>query len=194
MRLFRTPRVLPVLFLLACGGDAVSKDAAPSAAPAAPTAAPTAPTPAPAAPATPATAFTCCADDTAGGVIGAYLDAQAALAKDDNAAAGAALTALQAKVDAAKATPGLDEASTLALASIATETGAALAAAEIEPRRAAVKKLSAAAIPYARAHAGGSRTITEAFCPMADASWLQEGGTIANPYYGASMLTCGSFK
>jgi len=32
------------------------------------------------------------------------------------------------------------------------------------------------------------------YCPMADATWLQEGTTVANPYYGASMLRCGSIE
>ncbi len=31
-----------------------------------------------------------------------------------------------------------------------------------------------------------------AYCPMAKKPWLQEGSTIGNPYYGASMLRCGS--
>lgn len=29
------------------------------------------------------------------------------------------------------------------------------------------------------------------YCPMAEASWLQEEGAIRNPYYGSSMLRCG---
>jgi hypothetical protein len=37
-----------------------------------------------------------------------------------------------------------------------------------------------------------------AFCPMADnntgAYWVQKKGQIINPYFGASMLRCGSFK
>lgn len=33
-----------------------------------------------------------------------------------------------------------------------------------------------------------------AFCPMAKRSWLQKEERIRNPYYGSSMLTCGSFK
>ena len=33
-----------------------------------------------------------------------------------------------------------------------------------------------------------------AYCPMADKSWRQKGQEIRNPYYGAGMLTCGSFK
>jgi hypothetical protein len=35
-----------------------------------------------------------------------------------------------------------------------------------------------------------------AFCPMLRKPWLQEGETLANPYYGKSndMATCGSFR
>ena len=33
-----------------------------------------------------------------------------------------------------------------------------------------------------------------AYCPMADKNWRQKGQEIRNPYYGAGMLTCGSFK
>jgi hypothetical protein len=33
-----------------------------------------------------------------------------------------------------------------------------------------------------------------AYCPMVKKSWLQKGETIANPYYGSEMLTCGDFR
>jgi hypothetical protein len=33
-----------------------------------------------------------------------------------------------------------------------------------------------------------------AVCPMVQKPWLQADGTIVNPYYGKSMLTCGSFR
>jgi hypothetical protein len=33
-----------------------------------------------------------------------------------------------------------------------------------------------------------------AFCPMVMKPWMQEGATLANPYYGKEMLTCGSFR
>jgi hypothetical protein len=36
--------------------------------------------------------------------------------------------------------------------------------------------------------------VRQAFCPMKQKPWLQKGDTIANPYYGSSMLTCGNFK
>jgi hypothetical protein len=33
-----------------------------------------------------------------------------------------------------------------------------------------------------------------AYCPMAEKPWLQQDGALANPYYGKSMPTCGSFR
>jgi hypothetical protein len=33
-----------------------------------------------------------------------------------------------------------------------------------------------------------------AYCPMVDKPWLTKDKEIRNPYYGASMSTCGSFK
>jgi uncharacterized protein DUF3347 len=33
-----------------------------------------------------------------------------------------------------------------------------------------------------------------AFCPMKAKPWMQAGSTLANPYYGSSMPTCGSFR
>jgi hypothetical protein len=33
-----------------------------------------------------------------------------------------------------------------------------------------------------------------AVCPMVHKPWMQEGDTIANPYYGKEMPTCGSFR
>jgi hypothetical protein len=34
----------------------------------------------------------------------------------------------------------------------------------------------------------------KAYCPMAEAGWLQHGERITNPYYGKSMLRCGQFQ
>ena len=33
-----------------------------------------------------------------------------------------------------------------------------------------------------------------AICPMVKKPWLQEGSTLANPYYGSEMPTCGNFR
>ena len=30
------------------------------------------------------------------------------------------------------------------------------------------------------------------YCPMVKANWLSKEAAVKNPYYGASMLTCGS--
>ncbi len=32
------------------------------------------------------------------------------------------------------------------------------------------------------------------YCPMAEGSWLSDAAQIRNPYYGASMLSCGEVK
>lgn len=32
------------------------------------------------------------------------------------------------------------------------------------------------------------------YCPMADASWLSTDKVVKNPFYGSSMLSCGSVK
>lgn len=34
----------------------------------------------------------------------------------------------------------------------------------------------------------------KAYCPMADATWLQHGDAITNPFFGSSMLRCGEFQ
>ena len=36
--------------------------------------------------------------------------------------------------------------------------------------------------------------IYQQYCPMKKASWLSDVKAIKNPYYGSSMLTCGSVK
>ena len=33
-----------------------------------------------------------------------------------------------------------------------------------------------------------------AYCPMVNKPWLQKDKEIKNPYYGAAMLSCGSFR
>ena len=39
-----------------------------------------------------------------------------------------------------------------------------------------------------------SEPIYEVYCPMKKAYWLSSDKAIKNPYYGSSMLTCGSIK
>jgi hypothetical protein len=45
-------------------------------------------------------------------------------------------------------------------------------------------------------HLKAPEGVRVAFCPMLRKPWLQEGATLANPYYGAGdpMATCGDFR
>jgi hypothetical protein len=63
--------------------------------------------------------------------------------------------------------------------------------ADLEAARKAFGPLSDAVIEATKGARGDAKV---AFCPMAQASWLQKDATIRNPYYGSGMLTCGEFK
>ena len=65
----------------------------------------------------------------------------------------------------------------------------------LDDAREAYKSLSAAFVPmaegtYERAPADPNWVVMS--CPMAKAEWIQADGTVANPYYGTKMSTCGS--
>lgn len=64
----------------------------------------------------------------------------------------------------------------------------------IEAAREAFKPLSASLIAALASQNEKSGHFYEAFCPMANASWLQTDKKIANPYYGKNMLTCGEIR
>ena len=65
---------------------------------------------------------------------------------------------------------------------------------DLKAARAAFKPLSASLVKYLADNKAGKGTYHEVYCPMAKASWLQEGTDIKNPYMGKEMLTCGSLK
>lgn len=192
---------------LACGGGGTSAPSTP-ATPASPsgTATPEATPPAPPPPpaptaaapaATPAPApkgpFLCCDNERAGRVLDAYLGLQAALATSDDRKAGGELSALQGKIDGALDKGNLDEESRKLLTTMRPEVHSALITKDMKARRDHFKKISASMIPFVKKHEGGNRKIAEAWCPMVEAGWIQEGTTIANPY-DPSMPTCGSWK
>lgn len=61
--------------------------------------------------------------------------------------------------------------------------------------REAFAALSDALLAYARsARVSLGQDVREAYCPMVKKSWAQKGRTIANPYGGRSMRTCGEFR
>jgi hypothetical protein len=63
---------------------------------------------------------------------------------------------------------------------------------DIEATRKTLKPLSENLIAYLQLHGAPAEQIPVAYyCPMADASWLQDDTDMGNPYYGSSMLKCG---
>ena len=68
------------------------------------------------------------------------------------------------------------------------------AAGDLAEARAKFGTLSEAIVAYKDGlHLKLGDGVKQAFCPMAVKPWLQKGETLANPYYGSEMPTCGSF-
>lgn len=67
-------------------------------------------------------------------------------------------------------------------------------ATDIKAARAAFKPLSVTLISAASSLKEKTGHFYEAYCPMAGAAWIQADKKVANPYYGASMLTCGEIR
>jgi len=135
-------------------------------------------------------------------LLDAYLQAQRALAADDLEAAHEALARIPGAVD------GVDMASLAAPAHerwmdlrkrLAAAAREGSVAAELGRARTAFDAVSGGIVEVVDVFGQATgRSLREAFCPMAfggrGAAWLQEGETIANPYYGATMLDCGEFR
>ncbi|MFQ5511545.1 MAG: efflux RND transporter periplasmic adaptor subunit [Candidatus Krumholzibacteriia bacterium] len=66
---------------------------------------------------------------------------------------------------------------------------------DIEAVRQDFRRLSDMIIAYIEEHGDHiAAKPNKAYCPMADARWLQAGTAIANPYYGAEMPRCGNIE
>ena len=115
-------------------------------------------------------------------VVDPYLKIQTALAGDslDGVAAGAAAVATAAAKLGAAGAP---------VAEAATRMGAA---SDIKAARTLFMDLSETLIKAAGESLASDVRI--AYCPMVKKHWLQTDKEIRNPYYGSSMLTCGTFK
>ena len=114
-----------------------------------------------------------------------YLDIQTALAQDRSdevrAKAGEIATA----------------ATSLGAPAMKIDTAAVQLAAsgDVEDARRKFGTLSDAVFAYMDGlHLKAPDGVRTAYCPMAKKPWLQKGDTLANPYYGTSMPTCGEFK
>ena len=69
------------------------------------------------------------------------------------------------------------------------------AAKEIAAARTAFGDVSSAIVAYAeKTKSSFGPDVRLAYCPMVNKPWLTKDKTIRNPYYGAAMLSCGSFK
>jgi hypothetical protein len=125
-------------------------------------------------------------------LLGAYVDAQAALAKDDALGARAAFKRVQGAL------------SPSAFADEAMRTRAEKAAKQGEgakdlaAARVAFRELSDAMLAWLSVEPNpASASVYVAFCPMAfdtGAKWLQATDQLQNPYYGSEMLTCGRIE
>jgi hypothetical protein len=118
-------------------------------------------------------------------LVDPYLQVQVALASDKFEP-----VALNAKaIGGVAATLGKD-------AEALVSTAKALEAAkDIAAARTAFGELSTALVAYAeKTKSELGADVRVAYCPMINKPWLQKDKEIKNPYYGASMLTCGSFR
>ena len=64
----------------------------------------------------------------------------------------------------------------------------------IETQRASFGQLSNNMIALTKQFKFSDSSVFVQYCPMADASWLSAEKAVKNPFYGKSMLTCGSVK
>jgi membrane fusion protein, copper/silver efflux system len=118
-------------------------------------------------------------------IIDPYLKVQTALAQD--------------RVDGVKASAGEIATAATALGAPAMKIDTAAvqltSASDVADARQKFGTLSDAVIAYMDGlHLKAPDGVRTAYCPMARKSWLQRGDTLANPYYGSSMPTCGEFK
>jgi Cu(I)/Ag(I) efflux system membrane fusion protein len=118
-------------------------------------------------------------------VVDPYLNIQTALAQD--------------RMDEVRANAGNVATAATALGAPAMKIDTAAvqlaSATELEDARQKFGVLSDAIVTYMDGlHLAPPDGVRKAYCPMAAKPWLQKGDTLANPYYGASMLTCGEFR
>lgn len=137
--------------------------------------------------------FPCCGSEPATAVVLGFVALGEALAADDLDGANTKIAALRSALATATTDPAATETTRPLLEDMAKLTDR-MRGQDIEGVREEFLDLSTKALAFASAAQGGEATVAVAFCPMKPGRWLQTQGTIANPYYGASMLTCGVFE
>lgn len=136
---------------------------------------------------TPSTASITLKDDKLNAVYQQYQDLTAELTDGDAAAAKVAALALEAGAKEIKGG-----------SSLATTAAQITGAKDIEAQRTLYASLSDEFISLVKESGLESGELYVAHCPMAlndkGASWVSNSKEIRNPYFGESMLTCGSVK
>jgi len=119
-------------------------------------------------------------------VLNHYLTIQTNLATDT----------LQGVAEQATAIAGAVKADPMKMLSpdVAKQAETLAQAKDLKAAREAFKPLSASLIKYLADKKAGKGGYHEVYCPMANASWLQLGKDVRNPYYGKAMLDCGEVK
>ena len=77
---------------------------------------------------------------------------------------------------------------------VAKQAGLLAEAKDLKAARQAFKPLSTSLIKYLAQHKASKGVYHVVYCPMAEASWIQTGQEVKNPYLGKAMLDCGEFK
>ena len=135
-------------------------------------------------------------------IIAGYLQLKNALVKDngkDAAGAGNAIVATLATVDM-KSLSKEQMKSYMDLADDLKEHAEHIGAnaGKIEHQREHFVMLSKDVADLIKTFGNGGQTLYKDYCPMANdgkgAFWLSQENKVKNPYYGKSMLTCGSVK
>jgi hypothetical protein len=125
------------------------------------------------------------AADLPGALVEPYLQVQVSLASDQFEG----IVARAQAIEKAASDLGTDA------EAIVTGAKKLASAKDIASARSAFGEISTALVAYAeKTKSGFGSDVRLAYCPMANKPWLTKDKTIRNPYYGAAMLTCGSFK
>lgn len=124
------------------------------------------------------------AQDKTGELLTLYYNLEDALVAGNTTQAAQQATAL-----AAAAGPLKEDG-----AGIARDAQQIAAAKNIEKQRGYFASLSTGMIHLLKAGNTGGAKAYELYCPMKKASWISKDRTVRNPYFGNSMLNCGSVK
>ncbi len=138
-------------------------------------------------------AVVCCSSERVRRVVAEYLDMQRALARDDLPLVQAELQALRGvSLDAAAATDISSH--SRGLAQQVAGLLEPVAGGGLEKIRGEFVEVSNKVIVLVQANQGGSKQVAVAFCPSANANWLQAEPEILNPFLGTLDPSSGSFR